>query len=110
MAKILFQKSDMKKEDLIEFLTFLEEEGLMTYEDKEEIFIKKNVERLKTLAYLCIEHIKKKLENDELNKYKYNKLRKMMSSLMSSDTKPKLAVKKRDLLSEGESLEKIVGD
>lgn len=101
----------MNKEDLIEFLNFLEEEGLITYDDKVEIFIKKNVERLKTLAYLYIQHIRNKIQNDEIFKYKDTKLRKILMSVSNSNTYPQLFTGRKDNLKNDENdLEKIVGD
>lgn len=102
---------EIKKEDLIELLMFMEEQGLLTNEDKEEIFIKKNVERLKSLAYICKVHIENVLLNDEISKFKEGRLKKVLDSLVKSDTAPKLSSGKSDLIGEGgESLEKIVGD
>jgi hypothetical protein len=96
--------------ELEEFITYLEEEGLLKFEDKVEIFGKHNVERLRTLAYLASLHIKKKLEEDEIGKYKEEKLKRVLSSLQKVEKFLVFNCPRDEISQENQSLEKIIGD
>jgi len=99
----------VKAKELEEFLAFLEEEGLLTFEDKIELIHKGNVERLKTLAYLATIHIKKKLREDEISKYKEKKFKKILANLTRKGYSI-FTCPRDDLTQENQEFEKIVGD
>lgn len=99
----------ISREDLVELLEFLDAEGLLTLEDKVEIFVNKNIERLKSLAYIATLYIRKKLEEDNISQRKEEKYRRILQNLVKKDGFLVLGSGRIDVL-EGENLEKIVGE